>query len=258
MPPTAETDPAQRTANAQPNIGLRARTKLMIGSALGSAALLVSSGNALASNNSSADVEKAALAAFGKNAITRSVDSFPSPASVATNQAVEAPAVASASSGETTAGDTTGLTGLALKKFCIKKGLIMPKIEHSVTFKNPKRNAQLISAHLTNPPLSPECRGTFSVLGWGRFQIQDKDKGYRWTVMRPGQWSTIRSAVSLNDEGGRIRLNEVATGHENDAYFHQAREKISLQLRSHLVRLSNNKVIAKRTVLRRGIKQFQN
>ena len=69
MPPKGEVDPSQRTVE----FGLAGAAVVGMGT------LLVVAPNALANDTSSAEVEKQALAAFGSNAITRTIESFPAP-----------------------------------------------------------------------------------------------------------------------------------------------------------------------------------
>ena len=78
----------QRTADSgptaemqQPNIGLRTRIALIAGNLLATVTFALGGGTAAANENSSADIEKTALASF--NPIARSADSFAQPASVA-------------------------------------------------------------------------------------------------------------------------------------------------------------------------------
>lgn len=77
-PQTPEINQAQFAASPERSsggIGLRTKAGLMIGGVLSMAAILAP-GAASAEEGPAVDTEKAALAAFGNNAITRSVDSF--------------------------------------------------------------------------------------------------------------------------------------------------------------------------------------
>jgi hypothetical protein len=147
MPPTGETDPQAR-------IGLSARAELAIGAGLGTAALLVPAGDALANDTSNAEVEKQALAAFGVNAVTRSIDSFPAPASTSSETLVPGPkGLVSAEASQATASD--------LQQDCVDAALDEPlNMWSTMIFPggvNRNSRQQSVGAYLKFEPTSAEC-----------------------------------------------------------------------------------------------------
>lgn len=211
MPPAAEIDPQTRINRAE----------LAIGAALGTAALLVPSANALANDTSAMDAEKAALDAY-RNAPTRSIDSFSTPASLMTAQVAEAPVRASTSASEILVPGPDSLVSAeasasSLEEECIKVGTIMPKLI-KLRVSGAGTLDQFIKARVSIEKDMPEvCHEDYQRLVGFKFQYK---KANRWISLR-SYWRYVHSRNTSTKDAGvtEYATGDPGTGHEPDSYW---------------------------------------
>jgi hypothetical protein len=214
--------------------------------------LLVVTPNALANDTSSAEVEKQALAAFGSNAITRTIESFPAPQARASTlelgRTASSDAATEASisyipdedklSAEKTPPPTTleeapppettppeevpPATAAELKKACVDAGLEGPEVLYSHMVKpgvSSKGPSQLVRGNFLYNLMPKFCEGKFR--RFASFLVQIKDKGSnKWRNMtNTGKkyWDSLQidEAGEYTDQEGKAlaELSLYPAGH---------------------------------------------
>ena len=253
MPPTAEVDPGQRTAE----FGLAG--VVVVGT------LLVPSANALANDTSSAEVEKQALAAFGVNAITRSIDSFSAPqartSTLEIGKAINNTAGSEATAKEASVSyvpeeqppaeetpppatveetpppeEATPSTAAELKKACVDAGLEGPEVLYSHMVKpgvSSKGPSQLVRSNFLYNLLPKFCKDKFRRTASFLVQIQDKTSNKWRNMTNTGKkyWDGLQidEAGEYTDQEGKAlaELSLYPAGHggppndPNSYYFNK-------------------------------------